>query len=64
MDDRINLVNPGRIVNIWNGDSLTQVQHKGDRVEIVDHMDKGNDPVPVHFVTRVDKDGSITTSIE
>lgn len=53
-------LNPGQTQNIWNGDSLTQIQHQGDRIDIVDHFDKGQDPVDVHIITTVDKNGKIT----
>ncbi len=57
-------VNPGQTFNIGSADHLTQVQHKRDRVEIVDHLDKGPDPVDVHIVTQVDRRGNIDFSIE
>jgi hypothetical protein len=56
-------LNPGQTMNIGAPDHLSQVQHKGDRVEIVDHMDHGRDPVPVHIVTTVDRQGRIDTDI-
>ena len=57
-------VNPGQTFNIGSSDHLSQIQHKGDRVDIVDHMDKGNDPVDVHIITSINKDGSIDSSSE
>ena len=57
-------VNPGQTFNIGSSDHLSQIQHKGDRVDIVDHMDKGKDPVDVHIITSINKDGSIDSSIE
>ena len=53
-------LNPDQTMNIFQGDALVQIQHKGDRVEFIEHLDKGPDPVDVHVVTRIDKDGSIT----
>jgi hypothetical protein len=57
-------VNPGQTFNIGSSDHLTQVQHKHDRVEIVDHFDKGPNPVGVHIVARVDRSGNVDSSIE
>jgi hypothetical protein len=51
-------------MNIGAPDHLSQVQHKGDRVEIVDHMDHGRDPVPVHVVATVDRRGRIDVNVE
>jgi len=56
-DDPIVPINPGQTDNFGSPDWLTQVQHKGDRVDIVDHVD--HDSMPVHIVTSVDKDGRI-----
>ncbi|MGD0457445.1 MAG: hypothetical protein ABSC21_06830 [Terriglobia bacterium] len=54
----------GKTVNIGSPDHLTQVQVKSDppRVEIVDHFDKGRDPLPAHVVTIVGPDGQVKTS--
>ena len=57
-------VNPGQTFNIGSPDHLTQVQHKRDRVEIVDHLDHGPGPVDVHIVTRVDRNGNIDFDIK
>jgi len=54
-------VNPGQTFNIGTPDHLTQVQHKFDRVDVVDHFDKGPNPVDAHIVTTIGKDGSIST---
>jgi hypothetical protein len=60
MDD-IKPINPGQTFNIGSSDSLIQVQHKGNRVEIVTHLDKGFKPVDCHFVTTINKDGKISS---
>ena len=52
-------VNPGQTFNIGTPDHLTQVQHKRDYVDIVDHFDHGPKPVPFHLVTRVNEDGNV-----
>ena len=57
-------VNPGQTFSTGSVDHLTQVQHKRDRVEIVDHLDKGPSPVNVHVITRVDRSGNIDFDIE
>jgi hypothetical protein len=56
------LVSPGQTMNIGSADHLTQIQHKGDRVEIVDHFD--HDSIPFHLVTRVTRDGSVDTNAD
>ena len=56
----IHPLNPGQTMNIFQGDALTQIQHKGDRVETVDHLDKGGDPVDAYIVARVARDGTIS----
>jgi len=38
-----------------------QIQHKVDCVEIVDHFDKGPNPVDAHIITTIGRDGSINT---
>jgi len=54
-----------KTVNIGSKDHLTQVQVKSDppRVDIVDHFDKGPNPVPAHVVTTVGPDGQIKTNL-
>lgn len=56
-------LNPGQTHNIGSSDHLTQIQHKGDRVDIVDHFDHGPNPVDAHIITSVGPDGSINTDI-
>ncbi len=53
-------INPGQTFNIGSADHLTQIQHKGNQVEIVDHFDKGPLPVDYHIVTIVGPNGQIT----
>ena len=55
------IISPGQSINIGSSDHLTQIQHKGDRVDIVDHFDKGPDSLPVHIITTVEADGTIST---
>ena len=62
MSEITGVVNSGQTFNIGSKDHLTQVQHKGDRVDIVDHMDHGRNPVDVHIITSVDRNGNITTN--
>lgn len=57
-------VNPGRTANFGSSEHLTQVQHKGTHVDIVDHFDKGSKPVDVHVVHRVNHNGKIDFSIK
>jgi hypothetical protein len=51
-------------MNIGSSDHLTQIQHKGSRVDIVDHLDHGELGVDAHIITSVNQDGSIKTSIK
>ena len=55
------ILKPGHTFNIGSPDHLTQVQHKGSRVDIVDHFDHDKDAAPVHIVTSVGSDGKIKT---
>jgi len=64
MGNMIKPINPGQTIPIGSKDHLTQVQHKGTYVDIVDHFDKGPNPVKVHIVTRVNKDGTLDINIE
>ncbi|MFH1207907.1 MAG: hypothetical protein V1668_04940 [Patescibacteria group bacterium] len=59
--DFLKSINPGRTIDIGSSDHLTQIQHKGDRVEIVDHFDKGTKPVDFHIITTVDRNGNVST---
>ena len=54
-------VAPGEKVNFGSPDHLTQVQHKGTHVDIVEHLDKGPLAVDAHLVTKVDGFGNITS---
>lgn len=63
MSDPIKPLNPGQTQNIFRDDHLTQVQHKGDRVDVVDHFDKGQNPQDLHIIHRIGPDGSIETDI-
>ena len=55
--------NPGQNINIGSKDHLTQIQHKKDCVEIVDHFDKGDRPAPIHTVVRINSNGGIDFKI-
>ncbi len=61
--ENIKPINPGQTFNIGSPDHLTQIQHKKDRVDIVDHFDKGKNPVDYHIIHSINKDGSIDTDI-
>lgn len=52
------IINPGKTVHIGSPNHLSQMQHKGDRVDIVNHFD--HDGLPVHSVMHVDSSGTIT----
>ena len=56
-------INPGRTFNIFTDGHLTQTQHKGDRVEVVDHFGHETIPVPGHIKTSIDRDGNTNTEI-
>lgn len=70
MSGPIRPLNPGHTFNIGSIEHLTQIQHKGNRVEIVDHVDQGPGreqapvPFPLHFVHRIGKDGKIEFDID
>lgn len=64
MSGPIKPINPGQTFNIFKNDHLTQIQHKIDHVDIVDHFDKGDDPVDVHIIHRIDRFGNINIDIE
>jgi hypothetical protein len=59
MSGPVKPLNPGQTLNIGTSDHLTQVQHKYDRVDIVDHFDKGPNPVDCHIIHTVDRKGNI-----
>jgi len=61
--ETIKTINPGQTVHIGAPDHLTQIQHKGDRVDIVDHLDHGPDAVKAHIVNTVTPDGKISQKI-
>lgn len=63
MANNISPLNPGQTMNIFQNGHLTQIQHKFDKVQIVDHFDKGVLPVQAHLVTTIDSSGNITTDI-
>jgi hypothetical protein len=53
-------LNPGETQHIWSPpDHLTQVQHRIDRIDIVDHFDHGRDAVDYHHIMHIDKDGNL-----
>lgn len=57
-DEGLGSVNPfGSPQNIGTPDWLTQVQHKGAQVDIVDHAD--HDGMPAHVIHTIGPDGSI-----
>lgn len=53
----ISPINPGQTFNIGSLDHLTQIQHKGSFVDIVDHCDHGD--TDFHIRHRIGPDGSI-----
>lgn len=57
-------LNPGQTMNIYENDHLTQVQHKGNCVEVVDHFDHGPSPLDLHIVTRINGAGEIDVDLE
>lgn len=59
MSGVIKSINPGQTLNIGRFDHLTQIQHRGNRVDIVDHFDKGPYPVDFHIIHHIDKKGKI-----
>ena len=53
-------LNPGQTMNIYDSGHLTQIQHKNDHIDIVDHFDKGKDPIAdFHIIHRIGPDGNI-----
>jgi len=51
-------LNPGQTMNIGTPDHLTQIQHRRDHIDIVDHFDKGPKPIDAHVITRIDRKGN------
>jgi len=62
MSDNIVPINPGKTGNFASPNHLTQVQNKGDKVDIVDHLDHFG--VPTHLITNIDKDGNIRSELD
>lgn len=56
--DNIKPLNPGQTMNIGSPGHLTQIQHKGTDVDIVDHCHHGS-PEEFHIVHKIGPDGSI-----
>ncbi len=57
-------LNPGKTMKIGSPSWLTQIQHKGDHIDIVDHAHKTPGIPNLHIITSIDKDGKITTDVE
>jgi len=51
-------INPGQTFNTFSSGTLHQVQHKGDRVDIVDHV-YHKTPEETHIVHTITPDGKI-----
>lgn len=62
MSGPIKPLNPGQTMSIGTPDHLTQIQHKGNRVDVVDHFDHGKNPVDCHIVTTIGPDGKIDSN--
>jgi len=58
MNDSIDSIGPGDTMDIFGDNHLTQVQHKGTRIDIVDHHKELGHDHP-HTVTSVDRDGNM-----
>jgi len=60
-DHNIHIKGPGQTINMGSSDWLTQVQHKGDHIDIVDHFHNSQTGlgVPGHEVMSVDRDGNL-----
>ncbi len=55
------IISEGQTINIGSCNHLTQVQHKGDSVDIVDHLDHNG--IPAHFITSVKSDGTLSENL-
>ncbi len=53
MSDNINPLSPEQTMNMGSPDHLTQIKHKGSRVDIVDHPDHGALGGDAHIITAV-----------
>ena len=51
-------LNPNDTMNIYDNNHLTQIQHKGDHIDIVDHHNEIDKKYP-HTITSIDRDGNI-----
>lgn len=55
-------IRSGQTFNIGSPGWLTQVQNKGDHVDVVDHADHSD--MPVHIVHKIGRDGSVKMDLE
>jgi hypothetical protein len=58
MSNDMTPLNPGQTHNIFNDGHLSQTQHKGTHVDIVDHTHGPGEKGP-HVITTVDRNGGI-----
>lgn len=56
-------INPGQTFNIFQNGHLTQVQHHGYGVDVVDHFDHGPQPLPCHIVHHIGPNGDVDLDI-